>query len=226
MIDRMIASYRAQIYDWNFKQWISFFRNNKKIFVKSLLCVLIPLSIYIGGLFLHNKFLIGAALVAEILAIVYIDRYSVKNHIASLKNRKQRIDETKDFLNDMFPELNWEDKDIINEVIERLTERIEKTIPLKNFINGITSFAKAIVVPIITYIAGVYSSGLEEMDISIVLTYAVAVIIFIGMIRLFWIGIYDIVRIFFNRNYDAAVALKEDLMDLRLMELNNKKDRN
>lgn len=115
---------------------------------------------------------------------------------------------------------------IANNHIKRLSDRIDQRVPFKNFLKGIESFAKAIILPIITYVAGVYSAGLEEISIDVVATYAVFIIMLLGIVRLSWVGFSDIAKTFFCRDYNAAIAFREDLLDLRLLYFRIDKDAN
>ncbi len=49
------------------------------------------------------------------------------------------------------------------------------------------------------------------------IAYAVFGIMLLGVACFAWAGFSDIARILFYRDYDAAIALREDLLDLRLL---------
>lgn len=48
MIDKLISSYRAQIYDWSAKQWLAFLKKWKPVLI-SLIFLLLPIGIYVFG---------------------------------------------------------------------------------------------------------------------------------------------------------------------------------
>lgn len=166
------------------------------------------------------------SLLAEGVSLWLLDRYTVKHHIAFLQNRQSHLKETEVFLKKTIPDVNLFQEELIDELIKRLSDRIDQRVPFKNFLKGIESFAKAIILPIITYVAGVYSAGLEEISIDVVATYAVFIIMLLGIVRLSWVGFSDIAKTFFCRDYNAAIAFREDLLDLRLLYFRIDKDAN
>lgn len=163
---------------------------------------------------------------AEGVSLWLLDRYTVKHHIAFLQNRQSHLKETEVFLKKTIPDVNLFQEELIDELIKRFSDRIDQRVPFKNFLKGIESFAKAIILPIITYVAGVYSAGLEEISIDVVATYAVFIIMLLGIVRLSWVGFSDIAKTFFCRDYNAAIAFREDLLDLRLLYFRIDKDAN
>ncbi len=217
MIDKLISSYRAQIYDWSTKQWWAFLKEKWKPILVSLIFLLLPIGIYMFGAVKKSAIIVLVSLLAEGVALWFLDRYTVKHHISFLQNRQSHLKETEEFLQKVIPDVNLLQKEMIDELIKRLSDRIDQRVPFKSFMKGIENFAKAIILPIITYVAGVYSTGLEEMSIDIVATYAVSIIMLLGIARLSWVGFSDIAKTFFCRDYNAAIAFREDLLDLRLL---------
>lgn len=224
MIDKLISSYRAQIYDWSAKQWWAFLKEKWKPILVSLLFLLLPIGIYVFGAVKKSAITMLLSLLAEAVPIWLLDRYTVKHHISFLQNRQSHLKETEEFLQKTIPDVDLLQKEMIDELIKRLSDRIDQRVPFKNFLKGIENFAKAIILPIITYVAGVYSAGLEEISIDVVATYAIFTIMFLGIIRLSWVGFSDIAKMFFCRDYSAAIAFREDLLDLRLLYFTVPKD--
>lgn len=217
MIDKLISSYRAQIYDWSATQWWAFLREKWKPVLVSLIFLLLPIGIYVFGATKKSAIIMLLSLLAEGVSLWLLDRYTVKHHVSFLQNRQSHLKETEDFLKKAIPDVNLLQKEMIDELIKRLSDRIDQRVPFKNFLKGVENFAKAIILPIITYVAGVYSAGLEEISIDVVATYAVFIIMLLGIVRLSWIGFYDVAKTFFCRDYNAAIAFREDLLDLRLL---------
>ena len=176
MIDKLISSYRAQIYDWSVKQWLAFLKEKWKSVLISLIFLLFPIGIYVFGVAKKSAIIMLLSLLAEGVSLWLLDRYTVKHHIAFLQNRQSHLKETEVFLKKTIPDVNLFQEELIDELIKRLSDRIDQRVPFKNFLKGIESFAKAIILPIITYVAGVYSAGLEEISIDVVATYAVFII--------------------------------------------------
>ena len=217
MIDKLISSYRAQIYDWSAKQWLTFLKEKWKPILISLIFLLLPIGIYVFGAVKESAIIMLLSLLAEAVPIWLLDRYTVKHHISFLQNRQSHLKETEMFLQKTIPDVDLFQKEMIDELIKRLSDRIDQRVPFKNFLKGIENFAKAIILPVITYVAGVYSAGLEEISIDVVATYAIFTIMFLGIIRLSWVGFSDIAKMFFCRDYNAAIAFREDLLDLQLL---------
>lgn len=217
MIDKLISSYRAQIYDWSARQWLTFLKEKWKPILISLIFLLLPIGIYVFGAVKKSAIIMLLSLLAEAVPIWLLDRYTVKHHISFLQNRQSHLKETEEFLQKTIPDVDLLQKEMIDELIKRLSDRIDQRVPFKNFLKGIENFAKAIILPIITYVAGVYSAGLEVISIDVVATYAIFTIMFLGIIRLSWVGFSDIAKMFFCRDYNAAIAFREDLLDLRLL---------
>lgn len=226
MIDKLISSYRAQIYDWSVKQWLAFLKEKWKSVLISLIFLLLPIGIYVFGVAKKSAIIMLLSLLAEGVSLWLLDRYTVKHHIAFLQNRQSHLKETEVFLKKTIPDVNLFQEELIDELIKRLSDRIDQRVPFKNFLKGIESFAKAIILPIITYVAGMYSAGLEEISIDVVATYAVFIIMLLGIVRLSWVGFSDIAKTFFCRDYNAAIAFREDLLDLRLLYFRIDKDAN
>lgn len=224
MIDKLISSYRAQIYDWGIGQWCSLIKERWKPIAVSLAFLLFPVGMFLLGAARKSAVIMLLSLFVEGIPLAFFDRYMVRYHAIFLQNRQNRLKETEKFLKEVVPDVNLYRKDIIDELIRRLSERIDQRVPFKNFLNSIGRFAKAIILPVITYVAGVYSGGLEEVTIEVVATYAVFIILLLGILRLAWAGFSDIAKTFFCRDYDAAIAFREDLLDLRLLYFQTNND--
>ena len=217
MIDKLISSYRAQIYDWSAKQWWAFLKEKWKPVLISLIFLLLPIGICLFGATKKSAIIMLLSLLAEVVPLWLLDRYTVKHHVSFLQNRQSHLKETEEFLQETIPDVDLLQKEMIDELIKRLSDRIDQRVPFKNFLKGSENFAKAIILPIITYVAGVYSAGLEKISIDVVATCAVFIIVLLGVIRLSWVGFSDIAKTFFCRDYNAAIAFREDLLDLRLL---------
>lgn len=224
MIDKLISSYRAQIYDWSAKQWLTFLKEKWKPILISLIFLLLPIGIYVFGAVKKSAIIVLVSLLTESVPLWLLDRYTVKHHVSFLQHRQSHLKKTEDFLKKTIPDANLLQEEMIDELIKRLSDRIDQRVPFKSFLKGIESFAKSIILPIITYVAGVYSAGLKEISIDVVATYAVFIIMLLGIMRLSWVGFSDIAKTFFCRDYNAAIAFREDLLDLRLFYFRADKD--
>lgn len=217
MLDNLIMAYRAQIYDWNSSKWIDFCKkNNKLVFGLAIFVVIIAVSI-VACIKLKSSLLILIILLGEGIAAIYVDRHTVKKYRHYLASKQHHLDDTISFLKTALPGINLYGDKQIDELTVRLTKRIESTIPFAKFLTGLSNFAKAIILPVITYVAGVYSGNLGKLDIITVAGWAISVVLVLGLVKFTWSGISIILRTITCRNHDAALALREDLMDLKLM---------
>lgn len=223
MIDNLISSYRAQIYDWSATQWLAFLKKKWKPVLVLLIFLLLPIGIYVFGASKHSSITMLLSLFAEVVPIYFFDHYTVKYHVVLLRNKQSRLKEAEDFLKNVIPGVNLFQKEIIDELIKRLSAYIDQRAPFKNFLKGLDAFTKSIILPIITYVAGLYSSELRDMSINIVATYAISIIILLGIIKLSWTYFSEIAKVF-CRNYNAAGAFREDLLDLRLLYFTAQKE--
>lgn len=111
-------------------------------------------------------------------------------------------------------------------MIDRLTLFINEC-PLHTGSRQIAAFSKTIILPIITFVAGVYINDIRKIETLLVFNTAWSLIIFLLLV---WIILkllrYVLQKVLF-KNYNAAVAFREDLLDIRLMLFssgsNNKK---
>lgn len=217
MLDNLILAYRAQIYDWNISKWIDFCKKNKVLvfFIGMFILILgISVSVSIKS---KSSLLMLLVLLSEGIVAIFIDRYTVKRYRKFLLNRQGHLDQTVIFLKTVISEKNLFTLENIEVLIERITKRIESKIPFKNFLTRLTNFSKAIILPVITYIAGIYSGNLGQIDFVTVTNWAMSIILILGIVNLTWNGIFIMLRMMICRDYDASIALLEDLMDIKLL---------
>ena len=89
--------------------------------------------------------------------------------------------------------------------------------PFKTLTSKLVSFTKSIIFPVITYVAGAYSSNLVQLNLGNTIGYSVAIIAVSAIIYVVWIFISSILRRLIFRDYDIALALYEDLQDIKLI---------
>jgi len=217
MVDKLISSYRAKIYDLSIKQWWALLKKNWKLIIAPIIFLIIAIGLYWFGAVRKSVGIMLISLFVEVIPLIYFDRSMVKYHALFLQSRQNWLTETKAFLREIVPDTDLYQEEVIDELIGRLSERIAQKVPFRNIWGGIKNFAKAIILPTATYIAGVYSGDLKEIAIEVVIAYAVFGIMLLSVLCFAWAGLSDIARIIFCRDYDAAVAFREDLLDLRLL---------
>lgn len=218
MLDTLIMAYRAQIYDWNFSKWIDFCNKNKRLVIGLGIFVLIIVISIVACIKVKSSLLIFIILLGEGIAAIYIDRHMVKKYRRYLTSTQNHLDKTVSFLKTALPGIDLFGDKQIDELTVRLTKRIESTIPYTKFVTGLSNFTKAIILPIITYVAGIYSGNIGKLDFETVTIWAITAVLVLGTIKFTWSGISTILRTITCRNHDAAIAFREDLMDIKLLQ--------
>lgn len=224
MLDNLIRAYRAQIYDWDLSKWIDLCKEKPKLAAGAgafIALVVISIITYIRT---NSSLLLLIILLGEGISIIFMDRHVVKKYRIFLLSRQNHLNKTVSFLETALPEKDLFNVGQIEELIARLTEHIESSIPFSRFLSGFNSFAKGIILPVITYIAGMYAGNLGHLDIEIVIRWSVAIVLLLGIARFTWEGVFIILRTVTCRQYDAAIAFREDLMDIKLLYFSESKD--
>lgn len=170
---------------------------------------------------LKSPLLLSIILVLECRIAIFADKYTVKQYSLFLLGKQHHLEETVSFLKTTLPGNNLFNADQIEELTVRLTKRIEAKKPFKNFLNISSNFTKIVILPVVTYVAGVYSGDLKQLDFETVAVLAMSVMLFLGIGCVACSGILVILRTMICKDRDAAIALREDLMDIKLLYFSN-----
>ena len=223
MIDQLIMGYRTEIYDWDISRWAAFCKENKKHVIGfGLFVVLIIISIS-ACFILNSSLLLLLTLICEGIALIYADRKIAKEYQIFIANKQHHLSKVVVLLKNALPDTNLFGLEQIEQLILRLSKQIESTIPFANFLTSLSNFAKAIILPIITYIAGIFSSNLGKLDFETVAGWGISVVLLLGVVQFAWNGFSVVLRTVTCRNHDAAIAFREDLMDIKLMYFSDRK---
>lgn len=217
MVERIITAYRAQIYEWSVEDLKRIFGSNKKFWITFFVGLLTLTALLVIGFLLKLYYLVIIALLFEGVAMIRADRYSVKQYRNALEARNEHLDEVADFLRTVIPDVDLYNPEQISELEDRLSHQIEKKRPFAHVGMRLKSFATAVVFPVVTYIAGVFSNYLEKLEISVVLLYGIGGIVVLATVWFTVTMLLDFLRPFFCRDFDAAVSLRESLKDLQLL---------
>jgi hypothetical protein len=107
-----------------------------------------------------NVWMIIILLVELVLGIVG-DRLVVKRHQKFISAKQGHLDKVASFLKMAIPDKNLFGKSQIEELINRLSNRIEIGAPFHKFKSSLSNFGKAFIIPIITYVAGLYTRNIN-----------------------------------------------------------------
>lgn len=138
MLNNLILAYRSKFYDWDSNKYKELYSKNKAPFWVYLgffflfLC-LIGYCVYSGSL----VFLVISLLCTFIFIIVF-DRFAVKQFQQIISRRKDHLNEVVLFLKTTIPENNLYNEKQIDELVNRLTQRIESSIPFNRLKTSIT----------------------------------------------------------------------------------------
>lgn len=221
MLDNLILAYRAQFYDWDFSKWKELCKKNIILVVGfGVLMLMIAISIVV---FVKLKYSLPMLIIllCEGAASILLDRYAVKRYRQFLLNKQCHLEEIVSFLKTILPEKNLFGVEYVEELTTRLTISIELKTPFKDSLTRLSNFAKAIIFPVITYVAGIYSVNLGQLGFETVTNWAVIIVFLLGIAYFTWNGVFTFLRTIACRNYDAAIALREDLMDIKLLYFSN-----
>lgn len=222
MINSIVTAYRAQIYDRSVKDMWTIVNNDKKLWIVIITVFSVVIGFAIAGVAFDNQYLTGAAFVIEIVAIIAADRFAVSRYRRALERRQEHLTYVVEFLQTTVPGVDLCNKKYIDEVIIRLTDYVEEKRPFSRLVNKLTNFAKSIIIPVITYIAGVCAGQLQEIDADLIVTYGIGFILLAATVWLAMSVLRDAIKPILCRDYDAAVSLREDLKDLQLLRFYSK----
>ncbi|AMJ40922.1 TMF family protein [Anaerotignum propionicum] len=217
MVDRLISAYRAQIYDWTWAEWRSLFKNDTALVLCLILFIVAPVFLICLYYITQSNVILILIIFAEGITVYRMDRFTVKQYRKFLSKKEDRLSKTILYLKTTMETQDLRNEVQIDELVKRLSERIEKRDTLKNFTYSVVNFGKAIILPMITFIAGVYSNDLGNLRWEIICSYSIMVVLILGFIRISWGGVSMIVRTLLCRDYDAALALREDLLDIKFL---------
>lgn len=220
MIDKLIFAYRAQLYDWGIKQWGYAVFKDKPLFLALLVFVVIAVYALIAS----AVWGIFAIFIGVVILTIMMDLNSIKRHRLNLLNRQQHLKDVVEYLKTVIPEKSLFELPAINSLIERLTERIDTRVPFKNFVSKLVSFVKVVALPVVAYVAGIYSGVAAEQEFTVVVTLAVCAVFLLGVVSIIWNAVSEIWRALAYRDYDAAIALREDLRDIKLLYFTEQED--
>lgn len=223
LLDNLILAYRSKFYDWDLKETAEFYKKNKKIIWGLIIFILVAIATIIYSLISRTSVLMFVLMLIELILGVVSDRLMVKRHRQYISAKKEHINNVALFLKTAIPDKNLFSKKQVEELIDRLSIRIDTGAPFNKFKSNLSNFGKIIILPIVTYIAGIYTTNVSELEFMVVLAWAISIILIIGLGYVMWGMLSQGLQKITCRNYDAAIALKEDLLDIKLLFFVNDK---
>ncbi|MBQ8814598.1 MAG: hypothetical protein IJZ85_08905 [Lachnospiraceae bacterium] len=224
MIERLILAYRAEIYEWTVPSIVKFIKEKWKVLLIVLLPAIVILGIGILAICFEWNILIYILLLFELVYVFIVDRYIVKSHQKGLCARKEHLLKVRKLLKSFCPS-----RDICKErelmmIIDRLTEIIENGNPIKNLGERFIKFVKGIIFPIVGFFAGISATHFGNMDLDYIIDLGIGIIVCLGAGYVLWICLTKAVHSMVFRDYDAALALREDIKDILLFYTNSEEN--
>lgn len=217
MLDNIILAYRNKFYDWNLKEISEFYLKSKKLFWGITAVILVMVGLMIYGIVSHLNIILYIITLVELILGIIADRLTVKQYQKYISSKQEHIKDVICFLKTTIPNSNLYSKNQIEYLINLLTTKIESKAPFNKFKASLSNFGKTIIIPIITYIAGIYAGNLSKMEFNIVIGWSIIFIIIIGFCYIIFSMLAQGLKKITLRNYDAAIALREDLLDIKLL---------
>lgn len=217
MINNLIQAYRAEFYDLSPSDFWAIIKTKWIILLVTALAFILIAILLIVSLSCNLPILMYCAIIFEFVFCIVADRYIVKQYQGSLHNEALHLENVKAFLETVYPEQTLFSSWKIDALITRLSEYILKLQPFKSFVGKLGVFTKSIILPVITYIAGIYSANVNTFGFANVVGFAVAIIAILAMFYIIWLFVSSALRKIIYRDYDAALALCEDLRDIKLI---------
>ena len=217
MINNLIQAYRAKFYDLSPSDFWAIIKSKWRILLASLIVLVVIFVLLIVSLCNRLPLLIYLSMIFEFVLCIVADRYVVKQYQGALRSEAMHLEKVKAFLETVYPEQSLFSAAKIDTLIERLNEHVSKLEPFKSFVGKLIAFSKSIILPVFSYIAGIYSSNLETLEFSYVVGIAITIIAILAMMYIIWLFVSSALRKVICRDYDAALALHEDLRDMKLI---------
>lgn len=217
MIKNLIQAYQTRFYDSSSAIWMSAMKHQWFLGILSLF-TLILIGVLTVIAICHNQLtLMCIAVIIMLIFTIATDTYAFKQYHGTLQKEALHLENVKEFLETTYPNYSLFSEDKIDILIVRLSKYTQETQPFKTLTSKLSSFAKVIIFPIITYLAGVYSSDLVQIDFGSAMGAAVVVTTALAIIYVAWLSLSTFLRKSIYRDYDIALALYEDLQDIKLI---------
>ena len=217
MIDQLIHAYRAQIYDFSISRFWEHLKTKWKVLLICIICILAILAGAVYSILFSIPILMYITIIAEFILFAVSDNYLIKKYKEGILTETSHLEKVATILQTILPNGTLYTESQIELLIDRLSERIISQKPFGSLGKHLFDFAKYIIIPIITFIAGAYSGKIPELEFSIVASFALGTIVFLAIIYAIVLFLFPFVKRIVNRDYYACIALCEDLKDIKLL---------
>ncbi len=217
MLESLILAYRYQFFRVNLQKAIAFCRENKLLLIGTLFFLISIIAFTIWTIIISSSILQFIALLIELIGVYVVDRTMVKRYQYYLSQRQGHLENVVSFLQTVVPNTDLFNGPQVEELITRLTERIELGAPFKKLKEVVMGFGKSVILPFATFIAGLYTNDLQKMEPVVVVSYAIGVAMLVGILYVLIKLFLELLKKLAFRDYDAAVAFRNDLLDIKFL---------
>lgn len=221
MLENLIIKYRVEIYKWNLRKIINSAKKNKTLTILLLAYVILILGSIILSFILSNPYILIFTYIIIVLFAILLQQYTPKDCEQFITKKQQHLYKTIAFLETALPEKSLFSAEQVDLLIERVTLFIESKTPFKKVFSRILQFAKFIILPVIGFIVGILSDRMKQIDFKSVVILALAIVVLLAFIYFIWCELVTVLQIFFCGDYNAAIAFREDLKDIKLLYFSN-----
>ena len=213
MLESLIYAYRHRVYDWDLKRFLRIISQNKKFFGLSALVLLLLLAFSIG-LFYVKSTILALGYVLVITLIVYqVDSHLNSRYRLFVMARQARLETVISLLKTTIPQIDLFTPAHVDMLVTRLSSYIEASAATATLAPTLNNFIKPVVLPIAAFIAGAYASRIGQLDPVKVITWVLYLIVLLALCY----GALAWMRRMEGRSRCAAAALREDLLDIKLL---------
>lgn len=215
-MDRLIAAYRKEIYDWNYDRLKKLFKAPDGVIVlaKTILWFAVCIGLSILCATHHRVYLSGLFLLIELAGGMYVEHALIVKNEHYLSREKAHLEKVKSLLES--PELNLFSEKKIDYIIDRLSENAGENTLYETLKKWTGNFLKILVLPAVTFIAGVYSQEIANVPPATAILVCAEWLATIAAVFLMFAFIWYMVKKAGGRDREAGAALQKDLHDIKL----------
>lgn len=213
MLESLIYAYRHRVYDWDLKRFLRIISQNKKLFGWSALVLLLLLALAAGLLYVKSTALSFGYVLVVVLIFYQAESFLSTRYRLYVEASQSRLEKVTDLLKTTIPQIDLFTPAHVDMLVTRLSSYIEASAATATLAPTLNNFIKPVALPIAAFIAGAYASRIGQLDPVKVITWVLYLIVLLALCY----GALAWMRRMEGRSRCAAAALREDLLDIKLL---------